>query len=185
MREPCSGDVPDGTPDEERDYGSTMTTLEVLAAKDAITDACLRYCRGIDRCDAELVKSSYHADAYDDHGTFKGNAWEFADLATQSLKRYLATMHATMNHLITEVDTVSGTAKGEIYVNAYHLREADGKKVVDVWWGRYIDEYSRKNGDWRISSRVVVHEWTAQMPIEQAMPIPAEMFRPGSFDRNA
>jgi hypothetical protein len=160
-----------------------MSTLELLAAKDAITDATLRYCRGIDRCDADLVKSSYHPDAYDDHGTFKGNAWEFADIVTKSLKRYLATMHAIMNHSITDVDLAAGTANGEIYVTAYHLREADGRRTIDIWWGRYIDEYTRRDGDWRISSRVVVHEWTMQQPLEQAMPIPAELFRPGSFDR--
>lgn len=162
-----------------------MSSLELLLAKDAITDATRRYCRGIDRCDADLVKSSYHPDAFDDHGTFKGNAWEFADLVTKSLTRYLATMHATMNHSITDIDLAAGTAKGEMYVTAYHLREADGKKIIDIWWGRYIDEYSRRDGDWRISSRVVVHEWTMVQPIDSAMPIPAEHFRQGSFDRKA
>jgi hypothetical protein len=162
-----------------------MDTLAYLMAKDAIADAAKRYCRGIDRCDADLVKSAYHPDAHDDHGTFKGNAWEFADYAAKSLRRYAATMHAITNHSITDVDVSAGTAKGEIYVTAYHLRENDGRKTVDTWWGRYIDRYECRDGDWRIAHRVCVHEWTMQLPIEQAMPIKAELFQAGSFDRNA
>lgn len=162
-----------------------MTTIDVVLAKDAIADAAIRYCRGIDRCDADVVKSAYHPDAYDDHGTFKGNAWEFAEYATVALRRYRATMHAIMNHLVTDVDVAAGTAKGEIYCQAFHLHESDGHQTVDWWWGRYIDQYTCRDGDWRIAHRVCVHEWTMELPIERAMPIAAELFTNGSFDRNA
>jgi hypothetical protein len=160
-----------------------MDTLAYLAAKDAIAAVATRYCRGIDRCDADLVKSAYHPDAYDDHGTFKGNAWEFADIVTKSLRRYAATMHAIMNHSIDDVDVDAGTASGEIYVTAYHLRDTDAGRIVDLWWGRYLDDYTCRAGDWRIAKRICVHEWTMQLPIESAMPIAAELFRAGSFDR--
>jgi hypothetical protein len=80
---------------------------------------------------------------------------------------------------------VAGTATGEIYCTAYHLRETDGRNVVDWWWGRYLDKYERRSGEWRMSHRVCVHEWTMQLPIDHAMPIPAELFQAGSFDRNA
>ena len=161
-----------------------MSSLEILLAKDAIDAVAKRYCRGIDRCDADLIKSAYHPDAYDDHGRFKGNAWEFADGAAVSLRRYLATMHSIMNHAITDIDLDAGTAKGEIYCIAYHLRETDGRRIVDVWWGRYLDRYERREGDWRISERIVVHEWTQEVPIEHPMPIEIEGFLQGSFDRN-
>jgi hypothetical protein len=162
-----------------------MTPIEVLLAKDACADAAKRYCRGIDRCDADMVKSAYHPDAYDDHGTFKGNAWEFADYATGALReRYLATMHAITNHLV-EVDAEAGTASGECYTLAFHLRSGDGDeaKTVDWWWGRYLDQYTQRDGEWRIAHRVCVHEWTMEMPLEKAMPIAAHLFQNGSFDR--
>ncbi len=162
-----------------------MDTLDRLAAKDAIADATRRYSRGIDRCDADLVKSACHADATLDYGTFKGNAWEFATAATTSLRRYKATMHAMTNHSINDLDVAAGTATGEIYVNAYHLREDDGKQTVDWWWGRYLDQYTRQDGEWRIFHRICVHEWTMQLPIEQAMPIASHLFQSGSFDRKA
>ena len=53
--------------------------IDELLAKQEIRDALMRYSRGIDLLDLELVKSAYHPDAYDDHGTFKGNAFEFAE----------------------------------------------------------------------------------------------------------
>jgi hypothetical protein len=162
-----------------------VSTLEHLLAKDAIADAAKRYCRGIDRCDAELVKSAYHPDAYDDHGNFKGNAWEFADYATKALRaRYKGTMHAITNHTI-DVDVAAGTGSGETYTMAFHFRTGDdgGPDVVDAWWGRYVDKYECRDGDWRISHRVCVHGWTMQMTVDQAMPIAAEVFTQDSFDR--
>ena len=94
-------------------------------------------------------------------------------------------MHAMTNHSINDLDVLAGTATGEIYVNAYHLREDDGKLTVDWWWGRYLDQYSCRDGEWRIAHRTCVHEWTMQLPIEQAMPIAAHLFQAGSFDRKA
>ncbi|MFF2108453.1 MULTISPECIES: nuclear transport factor 2 family protein [Rhodococcus] len=42
--------------------------LKNLLDKQAITDVIHRYCRGVDRCDVEILKSVYHSDSYDDHG---------------------------------------------------------------------------------------------------------------------
>jgi hypothetical protein len=159
-----------------------METIESVIAKESIREAALRYCQGIDRCDEQLVKSAYHPDAFDDHGTFKGNAWEFAGYVTKSLRRYKATKHCVMNHSI-DIDPTGTLATGEMYVTAYHLRGTDDGDIVDTWWGRYIDEYSLRDGSWRISSRIVVHEWTAQVPVAAPMPIKAELFTQGSFDR--
>ena len=37
--------------------------IEELAARAAIEDALLTYCRGVDRLDADLVRSAFHDDA--------------------------------------------------------------------------------------------------------------------------
>ena len=47
----------------------TERALRVLLDKQEIHEVLMRYCRGIDRCDAELLHSVYHPDATDDHGT--------------------------------------------------------------------------------------------------------------------
>jgi len=45
-----------------------------MGAAEAIRQAALRYCRGVDRLDPELMLSAYHDGATDDHGIFSGPA---------------------------------------------------------------------------------------------------------------
>ena len=47
-------------------------TAEQLSDMQCIRDAALRYCRGVDRLDVELMKSAYWEGATDDHGVFVG-----------------------------------------------------------------------------------------------------------------
>src|SRR6266446_2716225 len=51
----------------------TIRTGDMLA----IGQVMARYCRGIDRLDAELVAGVYWPEGYDDHGPFKGSGDEF------------------------------------------------------------------------------------------------------------
>ena len=51
--------------------------LQAFIDKQAIQDVLVRYCRGVDRCDLEMLRSAYWEDATDDHGSLSGNAWEF------------------------------------------------------------------------------------------------------------
>src|ERR1700760_2685809 len=44
-----------------------------LLDKEAIREVLLRYARGIDRHDDDLMASAYHPDAIDDHGAYIGD----------------------------------------------------------------------------------------------------------------
>ena len=44
--------------------------LSRLLDRNEIEEVVLRYCRGIDRRDFDLVRSCYHPDATDRHGSF-------------------------------------------------------------------------------------------------------------------
>jgi hypothetical protein len=73
-------------------------------AKQAITDLLLIYCRGIDRCDAALVKRAFWEDAYDNHGAHAAPAWQVAEeIVAAKLASTEWTTHAVTNHLV-EVD---------------------------------------------------------------------------------
>ena len=48
----------------------SLSDLQALLDRDAILRLVARYLHGIDRMDRELVASTYHADARDDHGSF-------------------------------------------------------------------------------------------------------------------
>lgn len=151
------------------------------AAAEAIRQAALRYCRGVDRLDAELMFSAYHEDAVDDHGVFVGAAKDLCARVVQSHRRYDATMHCVLNHSIDFVDDL--TATGEIYNVTYLRQTLDGAARLHTWWGRYLDRYECRDGRWAIAHRVCVHEWTRTEPAGEPMPAEAGRFRQGADDR--
>ena len=154
---------------------------DAAAAAEAIRQAALRYCRGVDRLDEELMRSAYHDGATDDHGVFTGSAADLCARVVRSHRRYEATMHCVLNHAIDLVDDRHAT--GEVYNVTYLLRAADGGRQLDTWWGRYLDRYECRDGRWAIVHRVCVHEWTRTEPLSAAMPIEAQLFRQGREDR--
>lgn len=153
----------------------------MIEAIQACKDAALRYCRGVDRLDPEVMRSAYWPDATDDHGSFVGNAHEFVDHCMVAHLRWRSTMHCVLNHLV-EVDD-DNHARGEIY-NVTYLFRAD-EPVLDTWWGRYLDRYERRGDEWRIIERVCVNEGSMSAPIDTPMPIDVSAYRAGDFDRPA
>lgn len=151
-----------------------------LSDHDAIRQVAARYARGVDRLDSDLMKSAYWPEATDDHGVFVGNAMAFCDRVIDSHQRFTATMHCCMNHAIE----VSGaSASGEIYNVTYVFRTDNGVEFLDTWFGRYLDQYENRNGEWRIIERICVHENTTSQLIDSHMPIDSAKFRHGSIDR--
>ncbi len=88
-----------------------------------------RYCRGVDRGDAELIRSVYHPDATDDHGGFKGLGVDFADRVVAILnQRAQATMH---NLHQVNINANGDAARVETYFTAYHRVLEDGATVLE------------------------------------------------------
>ncbi|MEM9621892.1 MAG: nuclear transport factor 2 family protein [Pseudomonadota bacterium] len=143
-----------------------------------IKDCAIRYCRGVDRLNAELMKSAYWPEATDDHGAFKGNAMDFVEHCMRAHLKWRSTNHCIMNHHI-ELGADGISASGEIYNITYLFQPGE---VMDVWHGRYVDEYAKRGNEWRILHRVCVHEGSYSQPLH-AMDIDADAFRQGSFDR--
>lgn len=133
------------------------TDIERLIARQQIADVIYRYARGIDRMDFDLVRSCYHADAYDDHGSFAGTVEEFIAAARAFLARWTATQHFMGNMLIEFEGTV---ARAETYAVAYHRREDEaGNGKDDIMGIRYVDRFEQRDGLWKIAYRVVATEW--------------------------
>jgi hypothetical protein len=156
-------------------------TAAQLSDLEAIRDAARRYSRGVDRLDADEMKSAYWPDAVDDHGAFKGNAHEFVEFCMVAHQRYRSTGHCIFNHQI-DLDDGGESARGEIYcVTWLFHKDSD---VLDTWYGRYLDRYEKRGDEWRIQERVCVHEGTATRSATP-MEIDANGFRQGDFDRPA
>ena len=128
---------------------------------EAIRTVVLRYCRGIDRRDLELVRDCYHPDATDDHGgAFTGTRDELVAWLSGVLERYDGTMHTVTNQLV-EVD--GDAADCESYGVAYHWgTPADDPRRNFTTGYRCLDRFERRDGVWRIASRRVVLEWVRE-----------------------
>ena len=152
---------------------SLSGALQDLVAQLDIRDVLARYTRGIDRMDPDLVRSTYHADAHDDHGASQGDLDGFIAWFQEALSYFDSTMHFLGNQLI-ELDPTDGdVAHAESYCVAYHRRRArertDGQEAEAghdlVTALRYVDRMERRDGEWRIADRKCVFDWTRRDPI--------------------
>jgi hypothetical protein len=161
--------------------------LLAVADKDEIRDVLMRYGRGVDRLDEELIRSCYHADSYDDHGHWKGSGHEFASFIVGSLlERTHHTTHSIANVLI-ELDPDNDDLARSESVSLAYLRRTDdaGLEWLDMFSGRYVDRFERRSGVWRIARRVVVHDWSVTNCLDQdGFPLPMDSFVQGLRSRS-
>ena len=137
--------------------------LRLLVDKSEIREVITRYCRAVDRCDAELLRSCYWPDGRDNHGFFCGGVDAFIDYIMPVLTQALSTTHAVSNVLL-EVD--GDRACGESYVHVTHrLARADGTLVDNKSNCRYVDLFERRNGEWRILFRSAVLDTMYDEPV--------------------
>lgn len=133
-----------------------------LAARRDITDAVHRYMRGLDRLDRDTLLGAFHPDAFVDCGLMAGSREDFADFALDLLGEMAGT-----HHLLGQVriEMTQGGASGECYFQAFHdVRDEAGQIRDLIIAGRYIDEYSCENGQWRIARRRLITDWVSDQP---------------------
>jgi len=125
-----------------------------LKDRQEIYDCIMRYCRGIDRLDREMLLSAYHPDAIDDHGTYCGPVQGFADHVFQLHGTYQEfTQHHITNHRC-EID-------GDVaHTESYYLFRCINKEAP--WYnfssGRYLDRFEKRDGRWAIAERICLVE---------------------------
>lgn len=133
----------------------------MVADRQAIAQVLAIHSRGIDRCDAELLKTAYHEDATVAYGMFEGRAHDFADMVTSSTRNLPTTLHRPSNvWIILEGDR----AQSESYVIAYmELPGAEGS-TQHLIGGRYLDRFEKRDGVWKLSHRTYVLDWNINQP---------------------
>lgn len=142
--------------------------VERLRAEQEIKSVLQRYCRGVDRRDFELVRSTYYPDAHDAHGAYNGGVDGLIDWMTRRHESVAQSMHMLGNCLI---EWHGSQADVETYCVTYQRLAADGAaSTADVGLTvggsgqqtqvrcRYLDKFERRAGEWRIANRAVVYE---------------------------
>ena len=77
--------------------GKVPTSAE-MADRLAIQEVIHAWSRGLDRADAELLKSVAWPDSEVDYGGYKGPTHPFCDLLPDALKNYVNTQHQVSKH---------------------------------------------------------------------------------------
>lgn len=134
--------------------------LEALAADLEIRRVLARYCRAVDRGDIALLKSVYHPDATDDHGSFQGSGWDFAEALVPAMDASSLNSQHHVTNVLIELD--GDAARVESYVLALHpVRDREtGSETHALAGGRYLDRFEKRDGEWKIADRRVVIDWT-------------------------
>jgi hypothetical protein len=161
------------------DTGVAVAEADIrrLVDQAAIRDVHLRYCRGVDRRDWELVRSCYHPDATDCHGPYNGGVEGFVVWAEEVCETIEITHHLTGNQLV-EID--GDIAWHEAYTTAFHRFKPTATEAAMHWWlrVRYFDRMERRDGEWRIAERMVILDGQWRAPVEE---LPGDWLR-GTYD---
>ncbi|WP_344767056.1 nuclear transport factor 2 family protein [Aeromicrobium panaciterrae] len=155
--------------------------MRTLWDRQQINDALLRYCRGIDRCDEELILSAYHPDARDDHGVFVGTAAEFSAWAVAGLLRVVQSTTHELSNVMIEVN--GDTARAESLFVGSHVQDTDEGITVNQFHGRYLDVLTFRNDRWAIEERRTVYDWTESRSTQRTHPADDPRFAHGSRSR--
>lgn len=146
-------------------HSHTTEALQRLLDKDQIRDAICRYAQGVDRGNWTLVRSGYHADAFDAHGDYQGGVDGFINWLQRRFDGVDNSMHFLGQSLIEFAEP--DVALVETYFVSRRLRPANEKEQASLnsgdaiareGWGRYVDRFERRDDQWRVAHRTVVLE---------------------------
>ena len=133
--------------------------LQAIEDRQAIHDAIVRYCRGVDRSDPDLVLSAFHDDAVDNHFgpvlPFREAIGTLKNAASGSPPSKTTSMHSIGNILI---ELHGDEARCETYVTVVVRIPLEEGLIDWTHAGRYVDRFERRGGQWRIAYRTVIYD---------------------------
>lgn len=138
----------------------STATVEEAIAKQALHDLVTTYARGVDRADATLLGSVFHAEAEVVTGILDGPAPDYVRGVTAMIRDGMRSCFHSVGNEYFEVE--GDRAVGETYVLA-HMLSRDGKEET-LTGGRYLDRFEKRDGVWKIAHRRFVQDWNRTQP---------------------
>jgi hypothetical protein len=135
--------------------------LQELLDKRACEEVILRYGRTQDWLDEPGQASCFWPDADVDYGFFKGNGAEFVSTVMEHERSVPRRWHLCTS-IMVQVD--GDHAKAECYGIAVGGSRDEGTLNDSMYGGRYLDELEKRDGEWRISKRTYILDWSHQFP---------------------
>ena len=136
--------------------------LQSLLDRDAIREVMYAYCRGIDRCDEDALRSCYWPEARHDQGGLSSNGRDFVDFAIKARSGGLRMSHHVGN---ISIMLAGDQAAVEGYFQAFQYDATPDNALLETFLsGRYINRFERRASEWRIAQRTLVYDWIRQRP---------------------
>ncbi len=130
-------------------------SMEEIVHKEAIRDVIYKWCRAADRNDVELMRQMYHPDAVDMHGGIvSGAASNFIETDMAERVKGMLVPHHLIGNILIELD--GDRAKVETYCCDSITFELEDGRYDMIGWGRYLDRFERRNGEWKIAYRITI-----------------------------
>ncbi len=150
--------------------------------RQAIEMVIYRYCRAMDRGDADLMRTIFWEDGGFGPGKPAATAKDFVDpLVAAMTTKYEATHHSVSNIL---VELNGSVAFAESYATVYHRtfpnRQSNESVLGPDWLNsgtinpyasqdliagvRYCDRFQKRGPEWRIAIRNLIFDWTRVEP---------------------
>jgi hypothetical protein len=134
--------------------------LALMLARDELHQLVNAYCRAVDRADYETLRSLYHPDATDSHGSFSAGGVEQFIAQLRAAEPYV---RVSQHNITTTNFVIEGdTARGEIYCLVFHTFVGPEHHIDVIIGGRYLDEYTQYDGRWTFRQRTIVADWAYQ-----------------------
>lgn len=127
--------------------------LRELLDRQDIWAVILKYARGIDRLDRDMVRSCYWDDAIDDHHGYVGSPDYFIDVTFAGARATSIVQHHGLSNHVCEID--GDDAHCETYYT-FIGNNIEPPHLLSM--GRYIDHLQRRDGVWKYANRVTVIE---------------------------
>lgn len=139
-------------------------TIDTLLARQDINDCIMRYARGIDRGDEDLLLSCYWDDAHEVHGpAYTGPAVPYVKEAAKRMRAHQPVMQHFIGNIHIEFDG-SDVAWVESYILTFARFPKDGQEYDTLTGARAFDRFERRGGEWRIAHRQAVFDWNRDAP---------------------
>ncbi len=157
-----------------------------LLAKREIEERMLSYARAVDRRDWTMMRETFHADADIIHGVHSGGVEGLVTTIQGRQKGITISIHLLTNCLVEFVSDEHALA--ETYLLAHQWMTQEGARLWDLdsgpegievqSWGRYIAEFTLRDGAWRVQRRRTVFESFSRLPAVGRLPHPPGWLAP-------
>ena len=136
--------------------------LQELLDKQAIEEVIQRYARTLDWLEDEGQASCYWPDAHIEYGFFTGRAEDFLPVVMVTERSLARRWHMLSTPLIRFHSATSASSECYGVFGGGRLQE-DGSIAGDLIGGRYIDEWEKRDSEWRISARTYILDWKSPL----------------------